>query len=304
MITRRQALAAPALLFQPPAGRLLVDTHIHLFDPVRFPYHSHATYRPPAVTLEDYGAFAVQAGIRHAIIVHPEPYQDDHRYLEYCFEHEPRPGFFKGTCLFDPIATDTPQRMRALAKKWNGRIVALRIHENRERGKPPTTSGPIRDRDLMSPAMRKTWSSAAASGLGIQMHFIPCHAPQIGALAREFRDVPVILDHLARSAEGTPSEYEEVIRLSELPRVYMKFSGVNYSSRTGPPHLDVQPLVKRIHRAFGADRIIWGGLGMNRAEFDQRQKMFKALFDFASEADRIRIQGLNAARLFKFPETA
>ena len=47
--------------------------------------------------------FAKEAAIDHAVIVHPEPYQDDHRYLEYCFSREPAKGFFKGTCLFDPI---------------------------------------------------------------------------------------------------------------------------------------------------------------------------------------------------------
>src|SRR6266705_4443964 len=86
-----------------PKG-VLVDTHVHLFDPQRIPYHPAATYTPPAAPLEAYAQFTREAKIDHTIIVHPEPYQDDHRYLEYCFEHEPSRGFFKGTCLFDPIA--------------------------------------------------------------------------------------------------------------------------------------------------------------------------------------------------------
>src|SRR4029079_18565082 len=98
-------------------AELLIDTHVHLFDPKRFPYAPMATYKPEPQTLESYVAFVRKAGIRHAVIVHPEPYQDDHRYLEYCFQHEPSPGFFKGTCLFDPGAIDTPSRMEALVKK-------------------------------------------------------------------------------------------------------------------------------------------------------------------------------------------
>src|SRR5687768_9535567 len=55
-----------------------IDTHIHLFDPKRFPYHASATYQPPEETLDKYAPFAAGA-VSHAIIVHPEPYQDDHR---------------------------------------------------------------------------------------------------------------------------------------------------------------------------------------------------------------------------------
>lgn len=292
-------IAAPALRAARPAG-VLVDTHIHLFDPRKFPYHRNATYRPPARPLEAYSRFVGEARIDHVIIVHPEPYQDDHRYLEYCFEHEPSRGFFKGTCLFDPIAPETPARMEALVKKLPGRIVALRIHENQDPKKPPTTSGPIRDRDMRSPAMLATWRKVHSLGLAIQMHFIPWYAPQIRALASQLPEMPVILDHLGRYGEGSAAEYEEVLKLAELPRVYMKFSGVRYSSKQDYPYRDVKPLVRRLFRAFGAERMIWGGLGMSMEEFENQVAMFNEMFDFAAEADRARIRGLNAVRLFGF----
>ncbi|MCI0433885.1 MAG: amidohydrolase family protein [Gemmatimonadetes bacterium] len=281
---------------------MLIDTHIHLFaaDQRRFPYHRNATYKPPAQTVEDYARFAREAKIDHAVVVHPEPYQDDHSYLEYCFEHEPSRGFFKGTCLFDPIAPDTPSRMEALVKKHPGRIVALRIHVNREEGRPATTSGPIRDRDLRHPAMKQTWRAAHALGLAIQMHFIPLHAPQIGELAAEFRDTPVILDHLARSGQGTPAQYDEVLKLARLPRVVMKFSGVRYSSKQEWPHADAKPLVRRTFDAFGADRIVWGGLGHSLADFEKSATLVDRMFDFAPEADRVKIRGENARKLFHF----
>lgn len=303
-LSRRRFLGSAALAAAPaprPQG-LLIDTHVHLFaaDQKRFPYHPNATYRPPAQDLEDYVAFVRQARIDHTVIVHPEPYQDDHRYLEYCFAHESSPGFFKGTCLFDPIAAETPARMAALAKKHPGPIVAIRIHVNRAPGAPPTSGGAIRDRDLRHPAMRVTWRAAHELGLAIQMHFIPCHAPQIAALAAEFRDTPVILDHLARAGQGTPAEYEELLRMAKLPRVVMKFSGVNYSSKQPSPFGDAKPLVRRTFDAFGPDRMIWGGLGMNLQDFRQNLTMFAEMFDFATEADRAKIRGLTAARLFGF----
>src|SRR6266566_3700107 len=297
-LSRREwLLGAAGVAAARPKG-VLVDSHVHLFDPQRVPYHPAATYRPPAAPLEAYLKVVKEAGIDHTIVVHPEPYQDDHRYLEYCFEHEPSRGFVKGTCLFDPIAPDTPARMQALVKKLPGRIVALRIHENLTAGKPAAASGPIRDRDMRHPAMKETWRAAHSLGLAIQMHFIPRFATQIGELAAQFRDMPVILDHLARAGQGTPAEYELVLKLAQYPRVYMKYSAVNYSSKQPYPYPDAKPLVRKAYDAFGAERMIWGGLGMNIVQFEEASALLDRMFDYASESDRAKIRGLNAMKLF------
>ena len=283
------ALGAAAFAARPKG--VLVDTHVHLFDPSKFPYHPQATYKPPAAPLEEYLKVVKEARIDHTIIVHPEPYQDDHRYLEYCFEHEPSPGFFKGTCLFDPILPDTPARMQALVKKLPNRIVALRMHENLAAPKPPTTSGPIRDRDLHNPAVKTTWKAAHDLGLAIQFNAIPRFAPAIGELAAQFRDTPVIIDHLGIPKNGTPAEYEQVLALAKLPRVYMK-----YSTAT----LELKPTVRKLFDAFGPDRLIWGGLGMTPEAFEKQAALLDQIFDYASESDRAKIRGLNAMKLFHF----
>ena len=303
MQTRREWLAGMAVPLTLGAARpegVLVDTHIHLFDPSKFPYHLKATYQPPAQPLAPYLEFIKASRINHVIIVHPEPYQDDHAYLEHCFAREPVPGFFKGTCLFDPVDPKTPTRVEALTKKHPGRIVALRIHENRDPKAAPTTSGAIRDRDMRSPQMKVTWAKVHSLGLAIQMHFIPGFAPQIGSLAGQFREMPVILDHLARAGQGAPAEYDGVLELAKLPRTVMKFSGVGYSSKQPFPHRDVKPLIRRTFDAFGPGRMIWGGLGMNMAEFEKAVTLFEECFDFASEADKARIRGENALRLYRW----
>ena len=302
VLTRRNLLiSAPALLGVARPSGLLIDTHIHLFDPVKFPYSPNATYKPPPATLEDYVKFVREIRLDHTVIVHPEPYQDDHRYLEYCFMHEPSSGFFKGTCLFDPLRPDTPSRMAELMKRWPGRIVALRIHQNRKAGEPPwPIAKPIRERDMEEPAMRSTWRAAAEMGLAIQMHFTPNHAPAIRKLASEFPDLPVVLDHLARSGQGTPAEYDNVLALARLPRVIMKFSGWVYSSKEQAPYNDLASLVKRTFEAFGPDRMIWGGLGHNSKAFEIATNVFDAAFAFASAEEKAKIRGLTAKKLFRF----
>jgi predicted TIM-barrel fold metal-dependent hydrolase len=296
-------MALPALApaaVRRPAGTI-IDTHIHLFAPNSgFPYHKNGTYNAPAFTLEQYLPFVKEARLDHTIVVHPEPYQDDHRYLEYCFAHEPAPGYFKGTCLFDPVDPATPGRMRELAARHPGRIVALRIHEMAKPGAPPTRGGAITGRDMRDPAMKITWGAARDLGLAIQMHFLPYYAPQIGELAGQFTDLPVILDHLGRAGQGPPEPFEGILKLGKLPRAYMKFSGLGYSSKQGYPFRDAQPTVRRLYDAFGPDRMIWGGVGHDRKQFEQAVEVFESMFAFTSEAERAKIRGTNAARLFGF----
>ncbi|HEY2018118.1 MAG TPA: amidohydrolase family protein [Bryobacteraceae bacterium] len=306
MITRRGwiagALGVPAWALPQPKG-VLIETHVHLFgdDPARFPF-SKASYQPKPNPVEPFVKFAQEAKLDHAVIVHPEPYQDDHRYLEYCLSKEPSKGFFKATCLFDPIDPETPKRMQTLMKRNPGRIVALRIHETHNPGTPSTTNGAIRDRDLHDPQMAKTWAAAHELGLGIQLHFIPHYAPQIAELVAKFRDMPIILDHLARGGHGTPEEFDEVLKLSKYPRVYMKYSdtGVAACSRQPYPHLDAKPIVRRAYEAFGAERMIWGELGNSMATFEKTAALLDTMFDYAPDSDRVKIRGLTAKKLFAF----
>jgi len=280
----------------------LIDTHIHLFakDRKKFPLHANAPYDPEPRDLADYGPFVKNAGIAHSIIVHPEPYQDDHSYLEYCFANEPSKGFFKGTLLLDALKEDSPRRIAVMVKKHPDRICALRVHAMGERGAAPATSGAIVNRDLKSDEMVRFWRAAADYGLAIQMHFKPFFAPEIDALKAKFPSVPVVLDHLGRNGMGNPVDFEHVLALAKRPNTYMKFSGWPYSSNEEFPHRDLKPVVRRIFERFGPSRMIWGGLGYTMEDFRARSAMLDEMFDYATEDDRRQIRGLTAKRLFRF----
>jgi len=300
MLNRRTFLGAGLAAAAPAQASPVIDTHIHLFSPnrERFPYHPNATYQPEASPLEDYLHFVSYAGIDGVVIVHPEPYQDDHSYLEFCFANEPSEMFFKGACLFDATDEATPERMAELVERNPNRIVALRIHITRERGAEPTVSGPIRDRDLTHPRVRHTIRAAHRLGLAIQIHMIPVHAPQVHYLAAEFPQTVFVIDHLARSGFGTPAEFASVLEMAQLPNVVMKFSGVGYSSRQEYPYRDVRALVRQTFQAFGFERMIWGGLGKNAKDHELQKDLFDETFAFTNEANRARIRGGNAHRLF------
>ena len=140
--------------------------------------------------------------------------------------------------------------------------------------------------------MAACWRAVASMGMAVQMHFIPAQAPNIRALAEKFPDTTVILDHMGRPGQGTDQEYEEVLKLAELPRVILKYS--NWGEYKG----DLGRLTRRIYDAFGPERIIWGMLGSTAAEYRKQSARFEELLAFASEADRAHIRGGNAQRLF------
>src|SRR5262245_16170949 len=137
MPTRRQflatALAAPAAglsarVSAAPAKSPVIDTHLHCFagkDDRRFPYHKDGPYAPEeSSTPEHLLECMAGAGVDYAIVVHPEPYQDDHRYLEHCLAVGK--GKLKGTCLVFADRPDSVAQLPALAKKLP--VVAVRIH--------------------------------------------------------------------------------------------------------------------------------------------------------------------------------
>jgi predicted TIM-barrel fold metal-dependent hydrolase len=298
-LTRREAMsviaagAIPAtMLAARPAGKFVENTmHMFAADQNRWPLHPNATYKPTPNSLESYVSFVREVMLDHTVLVQPEPYQDDHRYLEYCFQNEPSPGYFKGTCLFDPIDPQTPKRIEELSRRLPNRIVGMRIHEVHARGTPSTTSGASKDRDLGHPAMKNTWQKLHELGMLVQIQMIPCYAPQLAKVAAEFRDTPVLLDHLALYSRGTPEEYEGVLQLSKLPQVYMKISQLGQGAK---------PLIRRIYDAYGPDRLIWGSYGSTAAAFKRAVAQANEVFDYASEAERAKIRGENAIKLFQF----
>jgi predicted TIM-barrel fold metal-dependent hydrolase len=139
--------------------------------------------------------------------------------------------------------------------------------------------------------MKNTWKKVHELGLIVQIQMLPYYAPMLRELAAEFSDTPVLLDHLALASRGTPEQYEEVIRLSGLPRVHMKVSQLNQNSK---------PLVRRLFDAYGPERLVWGSFGGNQEAFDRNLAQIEQVFDYASEADRVKIRGGNAMKLFGF----
>ncbi len=270
----------------------LVDAHLHCFagpDDTRFPYHKDSPYRPPETATPEHLLKCMNdGGINYAVVVHPEPYQDDHRWLEHCLNIGA--GRLKGTCLIFCDRPDAVKQLQDLSARLP--LVAARVHAYAPERLPPFESSEL----------RLFWKTAGELNLAIQLHLEPRYAERFESLIRDFPGTRVIIDHLGRPMQGTPKEHDVIVRWAEYPHTLMKLSAI--PSPLNYPHRDPRPIIQTLLKAYGSDRILYGG-GFSgaasgasyRAAFDSAKNWLSDL----SSAEQAQVLGGNACRLFGFP---
>lgn len=271
----------------------VIDTHLHCFagkDDPRFPCHPEGPYQPAEPATPEHLLECMKgAGVDHAVVVHPEPYQDDHRYLEHCLEVGG--DQLKGTCLFFADRPGSLERMGELVKRHEGKIVAARIHAYAPDRLPP----------FGKPELRALWKHAGDLGLAVQLHFEPRYAPGFEPLIKEFPEIKVVIDHLGRPFQGTPQEYAVVLGWSKLPNTVMKLSSLPEKGQY--PHRDVGPVIGDLVGRYGPDRLIYGGgfgAGATGASYRAYRERVRSYLDDLPAEDRAKVLGGTAARLFQF----
>ncbi len=291
------ALPSAAPLFSasaPAASRAItVDCHAHCFAGTmdkRFPFHARAPYRPVDTgTPEQLLRCMADAVVDYTAVVHPEPYQDDHRYLEHCLAVGK--GKLIGTCLFFADRPGWQTAMPALVRRWNLR--AVRIHAYAADRLPP----------FGKPELRAFWKCAADLGVAVQLHFEPRYAARFDPLIKEFSKTAVIIDHLGRPAQGSPEEHKAVFRWADRPNTYLKISSI--PDKAQYPYLDVGPIVKNLVAAYGPSRCLTGGGFSASSEGGTTPDTYRAerakvlsVVSHLQPVDQALIAGGTAAKLF------
>lgn len=295
ILSRREFVAsslAAMLADEKPKPVPVVDAHVHCFAGAKdkdYPYHKDAPDKPaeaatPKALLEAMDG----AGVDHAIIVHPEPYQDDHSYLEHCLKQDKKR--LKGTCLFFATKQDAPKKLSELAKKCPG-IVALRVHAYAPERQPP----------FGKPELKALWKQAADLGLAVQIHFEPRYAAGFEQYVKDFPKTTVIIDHLGRPFQGTPKEHKVVIDWAEYKNVVMKISSLPEAEKY--PHRKIAPVVKSLSDAYGYERLIYGGgwsTGVSGKTYRAERERIAGYLAHLSADERAAVLGGNATKLFGF----
>lgn len=266
---------------------MIIEWNVHIFsaDTSRYPFHPRAVYTPDpahlaADPLADYLAHMAAEGIDRAILVHPEPYGDDHRLVLDCLQREP--DRFLGTSLFYPRDADAPAKLTALVQQ-EPKIIATRFHAHR--GKLDYLES------FAEPGVIALWERASQLGLVVELHIGPDFGAQVAPLIARFPHTLVVIDHLAEPHMGTAVEFAEILALAKFDNVYMKLSGLDHFADDAPLYLSALNFTRQVADTFGPDRLVWGS--GTPAIVDAHLAHF-------SGAEREQVKGGNLAQLLRW----
>jgi len=107
--------------------------------------------------------------------------------------------------------------------------------------------------------IRHVFAAAAEHGWHASVHVSGDGILRCAELAEQI-PVPLVIDHMARVdlAHGLDSPaVQRLLRLLDGGRTWVKVSGVDRVSRTGPPYLDAVALAAKLV-SHNPDRVVWG----------------------------------------------
>lgn len=219
-----------------PAGT--VDCHHHIFDP-RFP-KSGKPMRAVG-TVDDYTLLKRRLGITRSVVVAPNSYGTDNACLLDALNRFGDDA--RGVAI---VAADAPlSEMQALDAT---RVRGARFYL--EKGTPP-------DPLALSGFARR------AADLDWHVEIMPSRGDALVAaeLMLAGLDCPVVIDHLGYTPQpiGTAHPaFDAMRRLLDAGHVWIKLSGVYFTSQAGfPDYADVDALASAL-AAHRPDRMLWG----------------------------------------------
>ncbi|MBY0230109.1 MAG: amidohydrolase [Gemmataceae bacterium] len=287
-----------------PAKPLVIDTHMHVWsdDPDRFPF-AHPfdpKYKPPKLPAS-VGRVVKEMddhGVSHCVLVQTVCHGWDNRYLIHCLKAHPKR--FRGQGLIDPTDPKVADKLAELMKAPG--MAGVRFSPMYYKGK---------DDWLDAKASDPLWAKAAETGAIFNFFIASEQLPRLERMVRRHPKVKVVIDHLARidlEAKDPEPETRKLLALAKRPNVHVKVSELMILSPSKKhPYRDTWPLVKKVHAAFGADRLLWGtGFpGATRAQaerppLEDELALVRKEIPFFTAEDREKILGKNAAKLWGF----
>jgi predicted TIM-barrel fold metal-dependent hydrolase len=294
LLASREGAAAP----RPP----VVDAHVHVWTDGKAPFPYAHPYKPGDVpkaagTVEMLLDDMDRHGVSHAVLVQTIHHGWDNGYVARCAQEHPKR--LKAHGLIDPTDPRVADKLQYWVKQHG--LAGMRFSPIYYRG---------RDDWLTSAAHRAAWKRAADLGLLFNFYISTQQLPRLEVMVRAFPDVPVVIDHLSqldlKSRDPEP-ELARLLALARYPRVWVKVSELTSVSKSGKyPFADAYPWVKRVYEAFGPDRLVWGTgypgaarAAYGRPTLQQELALVREKIPIFSAADREKILGRNAARLWK-----
>ncbi|MBI5088417.1 MAG: amidohydrolase [Actinobacteria bacterium] len=282
---------------------LITDAQAHLFHPAsaQHPRPSDPWRPVPHVagfTDADMLAAMDAAGVDRAVLVPPIWVDDAQR---ESFEMAAQnPDRFHLMARLDPYAADAPERIGTWLDQPN--VLGIRLAFVRWQLGGSLLADVLEDDSI-------AWFWAACEQLGIPlMCLTQAGVAKLAPIARRHPKLRLVVDHMACVWGDTVEEsyvaIDDLVALAELPNVYVKVSDAPNRSREPYPFRDVHPIIRKVHRAFGADRMMWAVdiTQIGDVPYVDCLRLWQEGLPFLSDDERAAILGGTAATVLNWPE--
>jgi L-fuconolactonase len=158
---------------------------------------------------------------------------------------------------------------------------------------------------LRSAEARAVFVLAAERRVFMNFACAPFWQPDLRALAREFPDVPILVNHLA-GIRLWPGGVQEALRLTvsdeDLPNLHVKISGFAYGAERpwDYPHRPAMEVARALYESWGPRRLVWGSdwpSVLPHMSYRQSLEIVRENADFIAHDELPDVLGGNLARL-------
>jgi L-fuconolactonase len=181
-------------------------------------------------------------GVAKTVIIQVIHYRYDNSYLADVLKRYPKT--FQGVCRVDPLETAAPDHLsQHTAQGFRG----VRL----------SPAGNASGDWFRGPLMPPLWKRC--SDLKVPMTVLApiARMPEVAVLLEKLPELTVVIDHMADCPVDQPAELEKLIALKRYPNLFVKISHTWSISKQPYPWLDAQDFVKRLHQAYGPERLMW-----------------------------------------------
>lgn len=289
-MTRAAAALAASPMIAAPSYRI-VDPHVHVYkkDP-RFPFAPGQPDPDADRTPEDLLALMKANGVSKTVIIQVRYYMFDNSYLASVLKQYPQ--YFKGVARVDPRDPAAPDHLSKLVEQ--DKMEGVRLSPN---GNPPGEW--FTNASLMYPL----WTRCRDLKVPMTLLMPIGQCPNAEKLIEKFPDLTVVVDHMADCPVDRPEELNKLIALARYPKVFVKISHAWSISKQPYPWLDAQEHVKRLHQAFGPQRLMWATdwpVSLAKATYTQTLSVVRDDMKFLNEEDKSWILSRTIDRVWKF----
>ncbi len=219
------------------------NAHCHVIGPrARFLFPDGAAYVPAAdAPREALYALNDRHGLQRCVVVQSSAHGFDNSAAAWALAG--RPGHYRGIALLPTDVAD--EELRRLDRAG---FCGVRFNFMAHLG----AGAPVED--MLALAAR-----FAPLGWHLQVHTRPDMLPFLGVALRN-ASVPVVIDHIGRIDASLGLQQPAFValqRLMEDDRFWVKVSGIDRITKTGPPYADALPFAQQLVADHG-ERVVWG----------------------------------------------